>query len=254
MAWFRCSAPAQGGSLDQIATIALGQEFDYFELETETETIPQYLFHGSMIRDVESVDVLTVQERAFEGCTNLRKINLPNCTRIGSYAFACNRTTYANSIQINLPAVQNIGTSAFASFYGVDSSAELSFPACTYVGQYAFQGTLNNPFTCKSIEFPQVTNMGGSSFTRLIADTVDIGATCSSMGATPFGNATINKLIVRATTPPTLATNNGLGSGANITQIYVPDSAVNTYKDSTNYPRWAAYGAIISPLSDLPST
>lgn len=245
MAWFRCSAPAQGGTLDQIATIALGTEFDYFELETETETIPQYLFHGSMIRDVESVDVITVQDRVFEGCSNLRKINLPNCTSIGQYAFSCNRTTYAGTVSINLPALQTIGAYAFNGFYGTDNTAEVVFPACTYVGQYAFQHSSSNPLTVKSLSFPAVTQMGGSSFVRIIAETLDIGENCTSMGSTPLANATVTNLIVRATTPPTLGTNAGLGNNANITHIYVPADYVNTYKNTS---RWSSYASIIEAI------
>lgn len=247
MAWFRCGGPS-GGGVDQIATIALGQEFDYFELETETDLIPQYIFHGSLIRDVESTDVITIGDRAFEACSNLRRINLPNCTSIGQYAFACNRTTFASTVSINLPSVENIGASAFNGFYGTDSTADLSFPACTYVGQYAFQGTQNNPLTVKSMSFPLVERMGGSSFVRLIATTLDIGPNCTTLGSTPLANATVTNLIVRATTPPTLGTNAGLGNNANITHIYVPASAVEDYKDDQNYPRWAAYSSIIEAI------
>lgn len=252
MAWFRVDVPPSGGGgsmPDQIAKIAQGTTFDYSELETKTVTIPQYVFHGSQIRDVESTDVITVQDRAFEGCTNLRKINLPNCTSIGSYAFACNRTTYASTVSINLPAVTNISAYAFNGFYGTDNTSEIAFPACTYIGQYAFQHTSSNPLTIKSLSFPVVTQMGGSSFVRIIAETLDIGENCTSMGSTPLANATVTNLIIRATTPPTLGTNAGLGNGASIAHIYVPDGTdpvsgktyVQIYKDANRWSQYASY-------------
>lgn len=248
MAWFRCGGPS-GGGIDQIATIALGQEFDYFELETETDTIPQYIFHGSLIRDVESTDVITIGDRAFEACSNVRRINLPNCRTIGQYAFACNRTTYASLISINLPNVETIGAYAFNGFYGSDATAELTFPACTYVGTYAFQHSSNNMLRVKSITLNAVTQMGSSAFVRVIADEITIGADCTSLGSTPFANANVTDLIILADTPPTLGTSAGLGNNASISNIYVPDSAVATYQSAN---RWSQYAAIIKSINNRP--
>lgn len=71
----------------------------------------------------------------------------------------------------------------------------------------------------------------------------------------------ISKLVINNTTPPTVtqsADNRTVDSIIGSTQsrtdildIYVPDSAVSTYTDSTNHPYWAALSSRIHPISDL---
>jgi hypothetical protein len=230
---------------DMLEIIASSTPFDYSKLESESEIIPQYSFHGSKIENLSSSAVLTVGDRAFEGCTEMRFINLPNCTSVGQYAFSCGRTTYADSVDVYLPRVVNIGANAFNNFRGTDSTADMIFYLCTYVGQSAFAHTSSYPLTVRSLQFPAVEIFGSSSMTRIIADTVDIGENCTSMGSTPLANSTVTNLIVRATTPPTLGSSAGLGNNANITHIYVPADYVNTYKSAS---RWSSYASIIEAI------
>lgn len=235
---------------DMLEIMASSTPFSYSELMSDSEVIPQYSFHGSKIEYLSSSAVLTVGDRAFEGCTEMKFINLTKCTSVGQYAFSCGRTTYVDSVDVYLPLCTNIGANAFNNFRGTDNTADMIFPACTYVGQNAFSHTSSYPLTVRSLQFPAVVTFGSSSMTRIIADTVDIGENCTSMGSTPLANSTVTNLIVRATTPPTLGSSAGLGSNATITHIYVPSEAVSDYTDSTNYPRWAAYSSIISAISE----
>ena len=230
---------------DMLEIIASSTPFDYSKLESESEVIPQYSFHGSKIENLSSKAVLTVGDRAFEGCTEMRFINLPNCTSVGQYAFSCGRTTYADSIDVYLPSVVTIGAYAFNNFKGTDSTADLIFNSCTYVGQNAFAHTSASPLTVRSFQFPAVQTFGGSAMSRVIAETVDIGENCTSLGSSPLANATITNLIVRAADPPTLGSSAGLGTGATITHIYVPSGSVSTYKSAN---RWSAYASIIEAI------
>lgn len=250
MAWFRCGEPS-GSNIDQIATIALNQEFDYAELDSNSDKIPQYVFYGSKIRDVISADVVTVGAHAFDSCNYLRQIYLPNCETVEAQAFTCSRTTYANSVSIYLPKCKSIGSSAFQDFRGVDTSAELEFPLCESVGSSAFAGTSANQLTVKSMDFSSVKAVGGSAFQRVIADTIIIGSACYTMNSTPFAYASVGDLIILAASPPTLATSAGLGSNAVITNIYVPDASVTTYQQAN---RWSNYSSIIKPYSQYSPT
>ena len=254
MAWYE-ARKGGGTGADQLAIMGSGTTFDFSELQTHTSTIPQYSFTSSAIRDIVSPYVTSVEANAFQKAVSVRNISLPNCTVINASAFTCNRPITASSasslaVSINLPSVVQIKENGFYGFGGKDTTAELEFPACTTLGNQAFRATSASAFVVKSLSFPVVETLGTSVFVSIVAETLDIGATCTSMGTTPLASATITNLIVRATTPPTLGTNAGLGNGANITHIYVPASSVSDYTDSTNYPRWAAYESIISAIPE----
>lgn len=101
-----------------------------------------------------------------------------------------------------------------------------------------------------SIKIPYgVTGSGTNLFRRSRLKLYDLPSTFATFGSTSFGicERTFN-LIVRRTTPPTIASNAfpGVGALSAITKIYVPDASVDTYKTATY---WSTYAAFIYPLS-----
>lgn len=58
-------------------------------------------------------------------------------------------------------------------------------------------------------------------------------------------NNPINSLVIETTTPPTI--NSGWSQAHLITNVYVPDSAVNTYKNDST---WGEGSSIINPISE----
>ena len=116
----------------------------------------------------------------------------------------------------------------------------------TLVG-YAFSGS-----TITKIILPDnVTSIGNSVFylsTKL--KYVDYGA-----GVTSFGSqvhyrvptSAYKTMIVRSTTPPTLSSTSNFVPAES---IYVPDSAVSTYKAASG---WSTWSSRIKPISQAPS-
>jgi hypothetical protein len=74
---------------------------------------------------------LIIEDRAFEGCSNLTSVNISNCTYIGNSAFySCKNLT-----QINLSKCERICDSAF---WSCPQLTTISLPVCSYIGSYAF--------------------------------------------------------------------------------------------------------------------
>ena len=74
--------------------------------------------------------------------------------------------------------------------------------------------------------------------------------TITSIGISTFYHCTsLNCLVVKATTPPTLYytvfVDTPIASGTGY--IYVPDESVDAYKQATN---WSQYASQIKPLSE----
>jgi hypothetical protein len=81
--------------------------------------------------------------------------------------------------------------------------------------------------------------------------TIEIPEGLTDIYSQAFGSCTsLSKVICRATTPPTLDILAFHGTPSDKT-LYVPDSALDAYKASTNW--YAAFGDNIKPLSDLPT-
>lgn len=75
--------------------------------------------------------------------------------------------------------------------------------------------------------------------------TVTIGTGITKIGDDAFRNSYLETLTVKAETPPTLGSN--ALTDSSITDIYVPASAVDTYKNSTSTD-WYEYASIIQPI------
>ena len=108
------------------------------------------------IYNVENVQF--VSSSAFEACGNLKTVNFPACTSIGSFAFhSCFSLT-----NISFPNCITIGGGAFRNCQSLTSAI---FPSCTSIGDNAFA-------VCKClsvISFPMCNDLGGSAFTNCIA-------------------------------------------------------------------------------------
>jgi len=95
-----------------------------------------------------------------------------------------------------------------------------------------------------------ITALGTSNFSNWTAATLlDISAAMVSMGTQTFYNWTsLQTMICRATTPPTITTNTFQSMRA-AAKIYVPDASVAAYKAATY---WSARSAYIFGISTMP--
>lgn len=204
-------------------------EFEYFTgvtfLGTSTNQTSGGAFNGctslASIKIPSSVTVL--RPGAFYNCTSLRNVgDLSNVKQIGIYAFS---GTLLEG-EINLASVD--GEIGYRSFAKTNITKILSLGNATIIGG-STQSTTGAFAECgllQSVELPStLTEIQNWAFYK-----------CASLEI----------VICRATTPPTLAFANAF-SNTNNCSIYVPDSAVDDYKAATN---WSTYASKIKPLSE----
>ena len=201
---------------------------------------------------INSNILTTVADGAFQGCTNLTNISLPNTvTQIGNNAFQNSGLT-----SITLPtSLIYIGTSAFSgsgittieipstvtsigagAFYGVTtlSYAEGTTtirPTTVGTGSIASSMvTLTIPSTVTSIEDNAFFDCGPA------LTTVTINATAlASIGNNAFrGCSVLNDFTILSTAPPTLGTDVFTGCTA-LTEIKVPSTNVNDYQTASGW-------------------
>ena len=154
--------------------------------------------------------VTTIGKCAFMGCSGLTSIDIPDSvTTIGSRAFYfCSSLT-----SVTIPSgVTSIGDSTFHRCYSLTS---VTIPnSVTSIGDFVFYYC--NSLT--SVTIPSgVTSIGNYAFDS-----------CSSL----------TSVICNATTPPTCGVS--VFYNTNDCPIYVPASAVDTYKAASNWSRYAS--------------
>lgn len=217
------------------------EAFSYFEQVT---SVPKYAFYSCRYMTAITLpeNVTSIGEHAFHFCENLTEIELPDdLENIGGYAFSdCYvlasvelpsgvTVIGANAFSacwdltsINLDQVESIGQSAFG---GCGLTGNLVLKGNATIGQYAF-----NASSVQSVTFENATGSG-------------------TIGAGAFANCEDLVFVVfETTTPPDLADEEScFGETA---MIYVPDSAVLTYKNA--WPGLAALGRI-APVSEKPA-
>lgn len=185
-------------------------------------SVPEYQFYNdNSLLKFSSTSITSINSNAFYRTDHLKELNCPAVTSIGSYAFY--HTGVLNGfdhqgVAIVLPALNTIGDDAFkeALIYSFDA------PNITTIGRRAFQNCY-------------------------LLTTLDTKAT--SIGLDAFYSASITTLILRSDNFCTLNTD-GL-TGSNITDIYVKDELVETYKTATN---WSQYASMIKGISEIPTT
>lgn len=103
---------------------------------------------------LENSIITEVRDNAFNSCSKLTTVLLPNVTKIGYGAFiSCSRLS-----DISLPKVNVLGES---SFYKCTSLIEVKLLEVINIGWRAFYYCSN----LKKISLPNATNIGNDSFT-----------------------------------------------------------------------------------------
>ena len=216
-----------------------------------------------------SEKVTTIGDYAFDRCTSLSSINLPNSiTSIGISAFGecpLTQVTIPNGVtsieertfcectkltNITIPnSVTSIGDHAFDR---CTSLSGITIPnSVTSIGKYAFQDCSS----LRGITIPNnVTSIGYEAFSDCSSlESITVPASVTSIGDYVFQNcSSLKTATFEGTTPPTNVSTSSYFPGrlfdySGITAIYVPCTAVDTYKSDTYKDLFEGYIDKIQP-------
>ena len=181
--------------------------------------------------------VTSLGNTCFQNDYALEYVNIPSgVTTIGNYCF-----NYTAVRRMKGNALTSIGNQAFTRC-GLLKSAILPSTLTTFGGA-AFDN-------CKALESFVIpgglTAVPNGMFGYDISlKELDLPSTVSTINTNAFMYCSaMTTLIVRATTPPTLASTNAF-TRVPLKHIYVPAAAVETYKAASN---WSSYSSIIEAI------
>ena len=207
--------------------------------------------------------VTKIGRQAFQNCSSLETIYMPNVTGIGIYAF-----DRCSSLSGDLILEYLTGSLGEATFRGTSITSFVA-PLLTSIGGFRDEGCFMNCKSLKSVDISSVTFIGQQAFHGSALTDIKMGSVtsigqkafieCSALsiidipsGVTTIGSyafylsSSLESIICRPTTPPTLADTYAL-QNTNNCPIYVPDASLEAYKTATN---WNQYSARIKPLSE----
>ena len=193
---------------------------------------------GSLQSIAIPASVTSIGNNAFQGCANaVFSVNVNNFAPTAAVFMGCRRLTGTLNI-----IADEIPHDAFA-FTGITSLFCKANKTTRTTGGGAFYSCVE----LTRVEMTDIKEIGSFTFNGCTALSLAIiGDTVTKIDSSAFLNCfSLARLVVKAATPPTLASNILKGC-SKLTAIYVPDEAVEAYKAATN---WIGYAAKIQPLS-----
>ncbi len=209
--------------------------------------------------------VTSIGSYAFQNCYSLASVVIPDgVTSIGSYAFQNCVNALFNDLPASLTGLDSMAFFNCARLTGAVSlpgvtgwlsdtfgqTGILSFSAAaTTMTRTSGPGALGDCQALVRVELPNVVTFGDWTCRNDAAlKLVILGESVTGIGSASLMNcASLERLVVKAATPPTLVSDALQGCSA-LQHIYVPDDSVETYKAATN---WVAFADIILPLSEF---
>ena len=193
---------------------------------------------GSLQSIAIPASVTSIGANAFQGCANaVFSVNVNNFAPTAAVFMGCRRLTGTLNI-----IADEIPHDSFA-LTGITSLFCKANKTTRTTGGGAFYGCAE----LARVELTDIKEIGPFTFNACTALSLAIiGNTVTKIDSSAFLNCTtLARLVVKAVTPPTLASDTLKGC-SKLTAIYVPDEAVEAYKAATN---WIGYAAKIQPLS-----
>ena len=204
----------------------------WLNMET-TKIAPSNMFYSCSRLSSLFVDGLVSAYRdAFNGCSTLTSVSLPNLEFADSGAFKT-----VPIIDLSLPKLKYAGENAF----NTDTNSRpktLYMPNIEYIGNSAFYRYANSSWSY-NFTFSYLTHIGSTAFNEFLADELHIPK-CEYLGYHFLGNGRCSTLYLNEVTKVT-----ELEDGAFYQlpkSIYVPQSLVSNFKADS---MWASYADII---------
>jgi hypothetical protein len=236
----------------------------------KTIELRSYAFAGAKaLRSFSSEQATYIGEGAFNECTGIVSLYLPNITSIGALALRnCGSVeNWDCDFNNSLRNVQSISRSAF---YGSMVGGDLVLPAVITMESNAFSYAGH----ITGVSLPNYTGSIGMMFAsnatslRFFEAPLSTGAVdrdafthCSSLVYAVFGAITsistnvlssctsLKYIKIGGSTVCSLANVNAFYGCSALESIYVPDNLVDSYKAATN---WSTFASKIKPVSAMP--
>ena len=221
-----------------------GQGYPLFSVEIEdcVSAIGESAFSGCTTLSSVTISsgVTSIAYNSFRYCSGLTSIVIPNgVTSIGAWAFGGCRSLTSINIPSGVTTIEN------GVFFGCSSLTSIDIPSgVTEIENAALQGCSS----LTSVTIPDsVTTIGNIAFRQCTSLTsIDIPSGVTSINDRAFVNcSSLSAITVEATTPPTLGTDALSGIDFNNLAIYVPASAVDTYKEDY---MWGIFAPFIQAI------
>jgi hypothetical protein len=216
-------------------------EFVYFT--GVTELVHNAFLDSSLVSISLPKSLKIIKRAAFARCYNLvGDFIIPQAEELNQAAFMSTAITsvYAPNV------VELTGGNAEGVFRKCQALKKATLGKVADIPRECFADCSN--LTEVEIEWDNVKEIAQDAFIRCTSlPRFDIGGNVTSIGGGAFYYcSSLQLLICRATTPPSLAHTNAL-TNTNNCPIYVPDASLEAYKTATN---WNQYSARIKPLSE----
>ena len=169
-----------------------------------------------------------IGDSAFNGCTSLTSVSLPNgVSSIGNSAFA-------NCTSLTSITIPDSVTTIWDYAFNTTSLRNVTIPNSITTIEH---GAFGNCTSLTSITIPDsVTTIGWMAFYRCRnLSTIEIPESITLINSYSFGDCNVLNLIIHATTPPTFGTDILQNTSGG---IYVPAESVDAYKAVANLSKY----------------
>jgi hypothetical protein len=176
------------------------------------------------------------------GCSSLKSINFPSTlTTIGNACFS----GLTNLTKTNINSLPSLTTIGYQAFYNTNLSGTLLLSHLTTIGTSSFRGSkITEIQDLGSVETISGGANSGAFYNCKSLTKVVLPSTVTTIARQAFDACTaLDTLIMYGTTPPTTTTNSL--RNCPLSHIYVPASAVDTYKASSY---WSSYASRIEAI------
>lgn len=192
----------------------------WLNMETTKVAPPSMCYGCSNLSSLFVNGLVSAYENAFNGCSKLTSVSLPNLEFADTGAFKT-----VPIIDLSLPKLKYAGENAF----NTDTNSRpktLYMPNIEYIGNSAFYRYANSSWS-NNFTFSYLTHIGSTAFAEFLADELHIPK-CEYLGYHFLGNGRCSTLYLNEVTKVTELENDAFYALPN--SIYVPSSLVDAFK------------------------